>query len=77
MKSPELVNLVSAIFYLAVGLFGLYVVRKHSGTVRQLPESPGRNKIKRIESILSVIALLFLLAGVWKLSRLFISRMNL
>ena len=77
MKSPELVNLVSAIIYLAAGLFGLYMVRKHSGTVRQLPESPGRHKIKRIEGILSVIALLFLLAGVWKLSRSFISRMNL
>jgi len=77
MKSPELVNLVLAISYLAAGLCGLYVVRKHSGTVRQLPESPGRHKIKRIESILSVITLLFFLAGVWKLSRLFISRMNL
>jgi hypothetical protein len=77
MKSPELVNLVSAIIYLAGGLFGLYVVRKHSGAVRQLPESPGRNKLKRIDSILSVIGLLFLLAGVWKLSRFFISRTNL
>ena len=59
MKSQELVNLVSAVIYLAAGLFGLYMVRKHSGTVRQLPESPGRSKIKRIESILSVIGLLF------------------
>jgi hypothetical protein len=72
MKSRELINLVSAISYLAAGLYGLYVVRKHSSTVRQLPESPGRRKIRRIESILSVIALLLLLAGVWKLSRLFI-----
>ena len=77
MKSQELVNLVSAVIYLAAGLFGLYMVRKHSGTVRQLPESPGRSKIGRTESILSVIGILLLLAGVWKLSRFFISRMNL
>ena len=77
MKSPELVNLVSAIFYLTGGLYGLYVVRKHSGSVRQLPEGSGRSKIKQIESILSVVGLLFLFAGLWKLSRFFISRMNL
>ena len=77
MKSPELVNLVLAIAYLAAGSYGLYMVRKHSATLVQLPESPGRSKIKRIESILSVIGILFLLAGLWKLSRFFISRTNL
>lgn len=77
MKSPELVNLVSAILYLAAGLYGLYVVQKHASYIRQLPDCPGSRKIKRIQSILSVIGLLFLLAAVWKLSRFFISRMNL
>ena len=74
MKSQELVNLVSAVFYLSAGSYGLYVVRKHSGSVRQLPDIPASRKIKRMQKIMFVISLLLLLAGAWKFSLFLIAK---
>jgi len=64
---PSVLRLVPTFIYLSVGLYALYVVRRHSGYVRQLRDSPGNRRIKRQQKIMLVIGLLFLLAAVWKL----------
>ena len=66
-ETPRVLRLVSTAVFLSVGLYALYVVREHSGYVRQLRDSPGNRKIKRREKSLFVMGLIFLLAAAWRL----------
>jgi len=56
---------VSALIWLSVGTYALYVTRKHRKYVSQLPDSIGNRKIKRQQLMFVIVGLLCLLAAAW------------
>lgn len=60
-------RVLSALIYLFVGAYTLYVTRKHRKYVNQLPYSIGNRKIKRQQTMFLIVGLLFLVAAAWNL----------
>ncbi len=58
-------RVLSALIYLFVGAYTLYVTRKHRKYVSQLPDNIGNRKIKRQQTIFLIVGLLFLVAAAW------------
>jgi len=60
-------RLLSGIIFLSVGVYSLYVARKHSNFLSQLRDSVGNRKIKRQEKALLVVGVLSLLYAAWNI----------
>ena|SRR6266550_6877168 len=58
-------RLLSGMIFVFVGVYSLYVTRKHWSYVSQLRDSVGNRKIKREERALLVVGVLSLLYAAW------------
>lgn len=62
---PGLKRLLSALIYLVVGAYGLYVTLKHRTHLNQLPDSLGTRKVKRLQATFFILSVLFLSGAAW------------
>lgn len=67
-------RILSALIGLSVGIYVLYVTKKHRRYVSQLRDSVGKRKIKRQQGMLLIVGLIFLLGAAWNLWLSFSSR---